>query len=166
MVRAKVYHRFNRKNVPVFDFGPFSGCTVIRYLGILMHFATDTVTHIFPDDGVAMRFGVFLDSPTNVPKVFPVVTLPDRTFKTLFGDADQIQQFGTDISDRNSCRGVADKSFQGGAAVNRKYVAAFQFVSGRKAMHHLFVDGGANTEWKAVVTLERGQRPCVPNHFF
>ncbi len=129
-----------------------------------MHATANPVTNVIAHDGVTISLCVLLHGPTDVPEMFSGATLFDRALETLFRYANQFQPIFIDPANRNCRCSVADKSLERGPTVNRKDVAFFQNVIRRKAMHNLFVDGGADRIWKTVVALERRQSAGVANH--
>src|SRR6185369_15134175 len=107
---------------------------------------------------------MLLHCPPDIAEMFSSAALLDRAVQTFLRHANQSQALFVDFTDRNRRRGIADKPFERGAAVNREDVAFLQNVIGWKAVHHLVVDRSANRIWKPVVSLERRQSAGVADH--
>src|SRR5947207_2533466 len=73
MVRPKIDHWFDRKDVALLNLWPFARLSVIWNLRILMHLTANSVSHVVAHDGIAMGFGVRLNGR---PYITDVVAIP------------------------------------------------------------------------------------------
>jgi hypothetical protein len=78
MMSSQIDHRFDRKDVTGPNFGTLSRFTVIWYLRIFVHAASDTMTHILTHNRVAAGLGMLLHRSSNVSQVPPGATLLNR----------------------------------------------------------------------------------------
>src|SRR5215813_1461652 len=137
---AQIDHGLDCKNIPGTNLGPLAWLSVIGNLWILVHFATDSVPNILTYDRVTMILGMLLHRPANVTQMQARAAMFNRALQAFFCHPDQLQQLRSDITHRHRRCRIADKAIQRDTYVDGKDVTALEFVTRRKAVHHLLVN--------------------------
>src|SRR5688500_19000344 len=126
---SEIHHRFNSKNVARLDLRTESRTPVIRDLRVLVHAPANAVPDVVSDDRITIRFGMFLDRPTNIAKVVTDPALLDRSAQAVLSNPDQLEPFFANLADRDRSGRIADETLQRHATVDRKDVAILQLIT-------------------------------------
>ena len=128
------------------------GNTEVRYVGIFVHFTTDTVTYKLAHHSVAKAFGVRLDGVSQVAEARYARFDTFHTLeKALFGDVYKLLHFRTDNTYRNRTSRVAVPSVEDCADVVADDLSFLQYLAfAGYAVHHFAVDADADACGPAV----------------
>src|ERR1041385_2658085 len=84
MQRAHVNHRFESKNVALFDLRPLAWLSIIWNLRILMHPPADAMAHVIADNRISVRFRVRLNGKPYVAEMIARAALLNRQLQAFF----------------------------------------------------------------------------------
>ena len=129
--------------------------SVIRNVGVLVHHATDAVSHVIAKHTIAVRLGEGLDGIANVPDMVTGNSLLDCSLKTIARDLAQGLGLGRGGTDEKRPGVIADPTVDNGTRIDGDDIAIAQdHVGVGNTVHHGIVDRCANGSGKPAVALK------------
>src|SRR5215213_9676679 len=134
---------------------------VVRYLGVLMHLAADTVGDEVPYDPVTARLGEGLYGMAHVAKPFASAHLIRSRGQTFPRGPEQAHDILRHVPHRDGGRRVCYETLVADADVQGDYVAVLQAVGARDSVHDHGVGRGADGSREPLIPLELGLTSAV-----
>src|SRR5919112_2824040 len=134
---------------------------VVRYLGVLMHLAADTVGDQVPYDPVSARLGEGLYGMAHVAKPFARAHLIRSRGQTFPRGPEQADDILGHVPHRDGGRRVCYETLVADADVQGDYVAVLQAVGARDSVHDHGVGRGADGSREPLIPLELGLTSAV-----
>ena len=141
--------------------GAMAGAAIVGHLRRLVHVAPDAVTHILPDDAVALTLGIRLNGGGDVGQAIALLGVPDALKEALLGGTDQPQRLVGHLPAGVGAGAVAMEAADERAHVHADDVALLQHPLAGDAVDDLIVDGDAHAGRIAVVVQERRGRSLL-----
>ena len=138
---AQVHHGLHRNGHARDQSDPVPRRAVIRHLRFLVHFGAYAVTHVFPDDGVAVRLHIRLDGVGDIRHPVPGAGHFESLEKALSRDLHQPPHLLRDLPGEIGGGAVPMEAVDIGSHVDADDVSLPDLPSPGDPMDHLVVDG-------------------------
>ncbi len=129
--------------------------SIVQDLRILVKFPANTVSAIFPHDGIMARFSVLLDGMTDVPETYPRLDHFDADFHAFIGGLDQPLRQHRWRAHEKHLAGVPMVAILDDGNIDVDNVAVLELLDARDTVADHVVDGRADGFGKSLVIQGR-----------